>query len=372
MSFQLTRYSSALHSGCTLVGPRTNTLPEFVGALRQHTGEAWPKNEKIGECPLRSARKLTEIFNEELRSRHGISFTGRLWVKLEGKNCTGTHKDRPMWAHVAAAIEQGCKGITIATCGNAGEALALACAYFNLPCTIVIPANAEKEKSVARMKVCGAQVIIATEPDGSPSIRYKRAVEVSTEIALMRSLYDANSEGPNRHVEINAYRNIGREIGVALGERYHIDGYACAVGNGGLYVGIGEGLDQVLSYKVPGIGGTLFNPLSDAARHRQRVSKEIVVPQDIPYYLAPLATENPADKLDVLARARCGGDVVNLSVEHLERAVGWIQRASKQAGAAIRPIEASASAVGALFSAIAHGKLSRDGNYVIVLSGEID
>lgn len=77
---------------------------------------------RAGRTPLHAARTLG---------------AGRLWLKDEGRNPTGSFKDRTSGTAVAAAKACGARGIALYSCGNAGRAAAAAAARLGLRCLVL-------------------------------------------------------------------------------------------------------------------------------------------------------------------------------------------------------------------------------------------
>ncbi|HLA43415.1 MAG TPA: pyridoxal-phosphate dependent enzyme, partial [Aggregatilineales bacterium] len=69
-----------------------------------------------------------------LAQEHGVA---RLWIKNEGQNPTGSHKDRMSTLAVARAAMTGRETVTAASSGNAGVSLAAYAAAYGLNCVIV-------------------------------------------------------------------------------------------------------------------------------------------------------------------------------------------------------------------------------------------
>jgi threonine synthase len=82
---------------------------------------------------------------------------GRLWLKDEGRNPTGSFKDRTSGMAVAAATAHGATGVAIYSCGNAGTAAAAAAARLGLRClALVLPSISPVP--AAHMRAFGAQL----------------------------------------------------------------------------------------------------------------------------------------------------------------------------------------------------------------------
>lgn len=66
---------------------------------------------------------------------------GRVWIKDEGQNPTGSFKDRGLCLAVSRAKELGATELAIPSAGNAGGAAAAYCAAAGLPVHVVVPSD---------------------------------------------------------------------------------------------------------------------------------------------------------------------------------------------------------------------------------------
>lgn len=90
----------------------------------------------------------------ELEERLGID---ELYLKLEGENPTGTHKDRLAIQHVDDAIIREYDTITVGSCGNYGVAMSFVAGKTGLDCKIYLPEK-YTSKHVDRMEGYGSEV----------------------------------------------------------------------------------------------------------------------------------------------------------------------------------------------------------------------
>jgi len=81
------------------------------------------KSKFICFTPLIRAFNLESLFNIN---------SSKIYLKWEGINPTGTHKDRAAIAHVRKAIREGFDTITVGTCGNFGVAISYFARLFGL------------------------------------------------------------------------------------------------------------------------------------------------------------------------------------------------------------------------------------------------
>jgi len=155
----------------------------------------------------------------------------QLYLKFEGSNPTGTHKDRIAFAQCLDAIRRGYDTVTLATCGNYGVSMALAAQLAGLKCRIYIPKQYHTARLLEMIKM-GAEVLFES---GS----YEDCVEFSRKKAHENSWYDANPGGSNTALQIMAYAQISYEIYDQLRDAPRV--VAVPVSNGTLLAGIYRG-----------------------------------------------------------------------------------------------------------------------------------
>ena len=148
---------------------------------------------EVGDTPLTRARNLER--------ENGIR---QIYLKFEGANPTGTHKDRIAFAQVYDALRRGFDTVTVATCGNFGTALSFAASLAGLRCVIFIPGT-YRTRRLDEMASFKAE-IRRTPGD------YEAAVAISQEAAEKEGMYDANPGGANTPLQLLAYAEIANEI----------------------------------------------------------------------------------------------------------------------------------------------------------------
>jgi threonine synthase len=82
---------------------------------------------------------------------------GRLWIKDEGQNPTGSFKARGLVMAVARAVELGVDAVALPSAGNAGSAAAAYAALAGIPAHIVVPDDTPRV-IVEEMRALGADV----------------------------------------------------------------------------------------------------------------------------------------------------------------------------------------------------------------------
>ncbi len=215
------------------------------------------------ETPLLRLRSLSKL----------LGFDGiPVYLKYEGVNPTGTHKDRAARAHVARAVELGMDTITVGTCGNYGVAISYFARQAGLRSVIFVPKSYENSR-VEEMKKYGARVVFI---DGS----YEEAVELSSRAARANGWYDANPGTPSDEVSFEAYSAIASEIVGVLGDAPYA--VAVPVGNGttlaGIYFGFLRAYREGETTRIPRlIAGTTALGNQVAASWRRGSSEPVAM-----------------------------------------------------------------------------------------------
>jgi threonine synthase len=128
----------------------------------------------------------------------------QVYVKFEGDNPSGTQKDRIAFAQAMDAMRRGYSGITVATCGNYGVAVAQAASTAGLRCLVYVP-ESYRTRRIQEMEQHGAEVLRVPGD-------YETVVQVSRERAEADEIYDANPGGANTPLQLRAYGEIANEI----------------------------------------------------------------------------------------------------------------------------------------------------------------
>lgn len=155
----------------------------------------------------------------------------QIYLKFEGGNPTGTHKDRIAFIQCLDALRRGYNTVTLATCGNYGASIALAAHLAGLRCVICIPETYHTSRMV-EMEKQGAEIIRTKGV-------YEDAVEFSKAYAEEKEYYDANPGGVNTALQLRAYGELAYEIYDNLRDAPKV--IAVPVSNGTLLAGIYRG-----------------------------------------------------------------------------------------------------------------------------------
>lgn len=138
--------------------------------------------------------------------------SGRLWIKDETRNPTGTHKDRAMAVGVAAAVAAGASTVVAVSTGNAGAAAAAYAARAGLPC-VVLTQESIPPVVAAQVRAYGATLM--AYPDGETR---NRAMEAAvTELGWYPlTNYVLPGAGDNPYGN-EGYKSIAYELARDLG-----------------------------------------------------------------------------------------------------------------------------------------------------------
>src|ERR671924_620171 len=156
----------------------------------------------------------------------------RIYAKLEGRNPTGSVKDRIAKAMIEDAEEQGliAPGQTILepTSGNTGIALAMVCGRKGYPLKVVMPDNVTHERTQL-LTMYGAEIVNSPGEQGSNG-----AVAMALEMAEADSSYYmpyqyGNQANPDAH-----YHGTAVEI---LEELDELTAFVAGLGTGGTLMG---------------------------------------------------------------------------------------------------------------------------------------
>jgi threonine synthase len=184
------------------------------------------KSHRLGGTPLKRSRGLESLMG-----------CGRLYLKLEGSNPTGTQKDRAAIACLEEARKGGYDSLAIATCGNFGASFAHFAPHYGLRAHVYIPSSYSGGR-LGEIAGYGARIHLV---EGT----YEDAVVLATKMARENGWYDANpGVERNTRASLVGYASIALEIYRDLG---HVpDVVAVPVGNGTTLSGIYHGFRMLL------------------------------------------------------------------------------------------------------------------------------
>jgi cysteine synthase len=182
--------------------------------------------ESIGNTPLVELPKLSP--------KPGV----RIYAKLEGRNPTGSVKDRVAKSMIETAEAEGAIGpgqtILEPTSGNTGISLAMICHRRGYPLKVVMPDNVTKERTQL-LEMYGAEIVYSEGAKGSNG-----AVEVALEMAEDSRYYMPYQYG-NQANPLAHYNGTAVEI---LEELDEVTAFVGGLGTGGTLMGNGRRLKE--------------------------------------------------------------------------------------------------------------------------------
>jgi cysteine synthase B len=192
-------------------------------------------------CGGRYANVLEEIGNtplvelSSLAPKPGV----RVFAKLEGRNPTGSVKDRVAKSMIDRAEAEGAiaPGQTILepTSGNTGISLAMICALKGYPLKAVMPDNVTAERAQL-LQMFGAEIVYSEGAKGSNG-----AVELALEMATADSSYYMPYQYGNEANPLAHYEGTAPEI---LDELDCVAAFVGGLGTGGTLMGVGRRLKE--------------------------------------------------------------------------------------------------------------------------------
>ena len=303
---------------------------------------AWP----VGWTPILDSPRLAQWANAK-----------RLRIKDEGRNHTGSFKDRASSVGVLRAMQAGDTTIACASTGNAASSCAGFAAIAGISATIFVPARAPMPK-IAQLLIFGADV---RRVRGT----YAQAYD------LCNSECDAHG-WHNRNCAINPYLVEGKKTcGLEIAEQISSDlpdWIAISVGDGCTIAGVAKGLTQMheLGFidRVPRILGVQAEGVDPIAIAFEQGGN---LPMD-------RTADTMADSIDVpvprnwrkaVNRVRdCNGAFVRVTNDEIAQAM---QAAGAKAGVFCEP--AAAASIAGVKRAIAEGIIEPTSSILAVSTG---
>ncbi|MDH5673000.1 MAG: cysteine synthase A [Myxococcales bacterium] len=179
------------------------------------------------------------VGNTPLVQLSGLSPRGGACVlaKVEANNPSGSVKDRPAKAMIAAAEASGeltpGRGIVEATSGNTGISLAMLAAVRGYPCTLVMPEDMASARQ-SMLRAYGAEMLLTPAHEGMRGAVERATALAREQGAWMPRQFD-NPENPAAHERTTAVEIFEAASGA-------VDAVVAGVGTGGTLTGIARGL----------------------------------------------------------------------------------------------------------------------------------
>lgn len=321
-----------------------------------------PTDGHIGWTPLVDAPRLAQAL--------GIA---RLRLKDDGRNASGSFKDRASSVGVAHALQTGATEVACASTGNAASSLAHCAAAAGLPCNIFV-SQIVPEGKLAQLLAYGARVfkIIGT---------YEQAYDLCNQACAHFGWY-------NRNAAINPYLVEGKKTGgLEIAEQCADDPpdwVVCSVGDGCSIAGVWKGVRQMreigITHWTPrmlGVQAEGVAPLTSLwqalAEHHPTVEHPTV--EHLPAQLDfQTCGDTYADSINVpiprnarkalLAILESQGAMINTSDDEIREAV---RQTGRLTGIFAEP--AAATAVAGIAAARREGVIDAHGDVVAFITG---
>jgi len=234
--------------------------------------------------------------------------SGRLLIKYEAANPTGSFKDRGSSLEITKALEFRKRKVALASTGNMGASMAAYAAFAGLECTVFIPDMVGREK-ITQIKAYGAETIPV---EGDYSVAMKRAEEyvISHSDSFLTGDYPWRSEGT---------KTVGFEIADQL--YWHVPEYVVVpVGNGTLIWSIYEAFRELalvgITDKIPKMIGVQVENCAPVVYAWENELSEIIPVRNPNTIATAIACGDPMDGLAALRAIRdSGGFAVKVSDE---------------------------------------------------------
>lgn len=282
----------------------------------------------------------------------------RLWVKDDTRNPSGSTKDRASWLVVAKALEYGCETVAAASTGNAATALAAVAAASGIRAVVFVPATTPEAKLI-QMLSYGALVLPV---EGT----YDAAFELC--LAACREF-----DWYNRNTALNPFTIEGKktaalEIARDLAPEGP-DAVLVPTGDGVILSGLAKGFADLrragLMRNLPRL--IAVQPERSAAIvDALEKGRESVTPVAHAASVADsLVVQAPRNALQCLRAVRAsGGAGVKVADSAILEAIATLAR---HTGVFAEP--AGAAALAGLQAACAEGRVDRDEQVVLLVTG---
>lgn len=175
-----------------------------------------------------------------LAKAQGLS---KIWIKDEGKNPTGSFKDRNAAVSVTKALEFGASKVAIASDANAGPAVAAYSAKAKLPCYVFMPSTTEPTR-LAQAMVFGARVI-RIEGEGLVN----DCIDIVEGLRPALGWHHLTTAGPVNPYQLEAPKTVAYEIAASL-KGVMPDWVAAPAGGGGLIAALFKGFEELLKLRL--------------------------------------------------------------------------------------------------------------------------
>lgn len=318
--------------------------------------------------PMPAAGNTPLILAGRLAREVGV---GALWVKDDGRNPSGSLKDRASALAVARAREAGAAVVATASTGNAAAALAAMSAAAGQANVIFVPASAPPAK-LAQLLVYGSRVLAI---DGNYDQAFDLCIEACAEFgwANRNTGYNPYMTEGKKTVAFEMAAQLAAQRAGGAGQGTHMpfaapDAVFVSAGDGCILGGVHKGFKDLVALgwveKMPRLFG-VQSERSDALYRAWKTGAEVPVPVKATTRADSISVDAPRDAIKALAAVReSGGAFVAVEDDAILAAILPLAR---QAAVFAEP--AGAAAYAGLVQAVATGLVRHDETIVVVNTG---
>jgi threonine synthase len=280
-----------------------------------------------------------------------------VWIKDDGRNPTGSLKDRASSVGVVKALEKGAKTVTAASTGNAASSWSAFTALAGLRTVIFVPKNAPRAK-IVQLLVYGATVL-------QVNANYDEAFDLCCKAAEKWGWY-------NRSTAINPYLGEGKKttaLEICEQLNWQVPDFVfVSVGDGCIFQGMWKGFKEFyhlgLIEKLPKLIGVQAEgsaPLVKAFQTGAN-SAEPLQPNTI---ADSISVGIPRDQVKALKAVReSEGGFIAVSDHQILDAISNL---AKKTGVLAEP--AGAAGMAGLYKFAQQGKISSQQTAVVMVTG---
>jgi threonine synthase len=282
----------------------------------------------------------------------------RLWLKDDGRNPSGSTKDRASLLVVAKALEYGYDTVATASTGNAASALAAVAAAAALRAVVFVPAAAPQAKLV-QIAAYGARLVLVA---GS----YDQAFELSLAACERFGWYNRNTAF--NPFTIEGKKTAALEIAADLAPEGP-DVVLVPTGDGVVIAGVAKGFADLvrggLIERVPRLIAVQPAGSAAIARALRDGAAEVTPVPDADSVADSLVVNAPRNAILALCEVRASGGTGVIVGD--EAIVAAIARLAAATGVFAEP--AAATVLAGLEAALEEGLVGRDERVVVLVTG---
>ena len=301
---------------------------------------------------------LRESATPLIKSRKlGRNMGVELFLKVEGKNPTGSFKDRGTAVEVSVAREKGAKAIILASTGNMAASCACYAAAAGIPCFILVPEGVPPGKLSQVLAFGGHIVQVKGTYNDAADLAYKIAVEMGFYLA---GDYAFRLEG----AKTAAFEVIDQMLFQV--PDYLVVPIGCGTNIGGYYKGFMDYYRLGLIDRLPRIIGVQATGAQAVVNSFDEKRNDIHILPSINTLASAIAVANPIDGLKALeAINNTNGYAIAVTDNEILAAQ---HRMAKEEG--IFAESSAAATIAGLQKLIDQGKIDAHKKVLCILTGD--